>query len=140
MNANPQNKALPRRVADKLAAQKAGKSLRIVVPGKCRVCNRRSADVPATKGQVEAWLLTRSTDGFLKYEVRMLLEGLHRDCQKVADRRAKGEKVPAPPREGIKIDPAVQACIDVAEKAHQRKIMARRALRKQQGAAPAQSA
>ena len=93
MNENPK---MHRRLEDRLAAAKAGKSLRIVVQGKCKVCRRRSADVPATKTQVMAWFGSGSTEGFLKYEIRMLKTGVHRDCQKVEDARKAGKKVAAP--------------------------------------------
>lgn len=123
MNENPMH----RRLEDRLAAQKAGKSCRIVVPGDCKVCHRRRADVPATPQQVIDWFEKGSTEGFKKYEVRMLKEGLHRECQPVADARAKGKKVPAPPRNVRKVPTVVQDIIDIAERAHMQKVLDRRA-------------
>lgn len=105
-NATPQIEALPaveddaqearrvwnaQRLEDRLAAAKAGKALQIVVQGKCKVCRKRSAAVPATKTQVMAWFATQETKGFLNYEVRMLTTGVHRKCQKVQDAKAKAK-------------------------------------------------
>lgn len=101
-NANPKKQSAKRedavkrlhpRLRDKIAAQEAGKSLRIVVQGTCKVCKRRSADVPATKQQVARFALDGdTTTGFRKYETRMLTTGVHRECQPVEDRMVKGEK------------------------------------------------
>lgn len=79
------------RLEDRIAAQAKGKALQIVVQGKCKVCRRRSAAVPATKGQVIAWFAEKKTDGFTQYEVRMLETGVHRKCQKVEDQKAKAK-------------------------------------------------
>lgn len=94
MNANPNTQqAAParrdQRLENRLAAVAAGKALRIVVPGKCKVCKRRSPDVPATKTQAMAWFSSKATDGFKAYEVRMLKEGLHRECQRTFDQQKK---------------------------------------------------
>jgi hypothetical protein len=95
----PQIEALPaddakrvwnaQRLEDRIAAQAKGKALQIVVQGKCKVCRRRSAAVPATKTQVMAWFAEGKTDGFTQYEARMLTTGVHRKCQKVQDEKAK---------------------------------------------------
>jgi hypothetical protein len=77
------------RLEDRIAAQAKGKALQIVVQGKCRVCKRRSAAVPATKSQVMAWFGEHKTDGFAQYEVRMLETGVHRACQRVEDQKKK---------------------------------------------------
>lgn len=106
-NATPQIEALPavendaqearrvwnaQRLEDRLNAAKAGKALQIVVQGKCKVCRKRSAAVPATKSQVMAWFANKETKGFKVYEVRMLETGVHRACQRVQDQKAKGRK------------------------------------------------
>lgn len=82
-----------RRLEDRLAAQAAGKSLQIVVPGKCRVCKRRSATVPATKTQAMNYFGGKTDTvkfkGFKVFEVRMLKTGVHRDCQKVEDQKKR---------------------------------------------------
>lgn len=118
MNENPK---MHRRLEDRLAAAKAGKSLQIVVPGNCRVCKRRAAAVPATRTQVMEWFTNQSTKGFLKYEIRMLTTGVHRDCQKVED----GVKVKAPAKPEQPLN-TVQQVIAIAERAHVQKVLNRR--------------
>lgn len=80
------------RLEDRIAAQAKGKALQIVVQGKCKVCKRRSAAVPATKTQVIAWFAEKKTDGFTQYEVRMLTTGVHRKCQRIEDQKKKAAR------------------------------------------------
>lgn len=114
MNENPR---MARRLEDRIAAQAAGKSLQIVVQGKCAVCHKRSATVPATKTQAMAWFTEKSTKGFLKYEIRMLETGVHRACQKVQDQRAKEKAQKA----AVKV-----AVLDAKEKARMQRVLARK--------------
>lgn len=114
-----ENPKVNRRLEDRLAAAKAGKSLQIVVPGNCKVCKRRSGAVPATRTQVVRWFASGDTKGFLKYEIRMLTTGVHRECQKVQGQRAKGQKVAAPQRREV-------AALGPATLERMEKVMARR--------------
>lgn len=116
MNENPNERVNPR-LRDRLAAEAAGKKLRVVVPGKCKVCRNRSADVPMTKAEVMRWSASRDTTGLPKYAVAMLTTGVHRECQPMLAAKAKeqaAKRANAAAKRGgagkpIPLDPAVIA-------------------------------
>ena len=120
-----------RRLADRIAAQKAGKSLQIVVPGNCTVCKRRSATVPATRPQAMRYY-TATTDsekfkGFKVYEVRMLTTGVHRNCQTVQDQKARAKAAKA--KADAEKEKVVKDIISIAQREHARKVMKARQAR-----------
>jgi hypothetical protein len=78
-------------------ADRLHRNRRIVVPGKCPECREQSPDVAATEKQVISWFTTslpmeQRTEGFMKYQVAALTQGLHRECiQPYAERVAAKE-------------------------------------------------
>ena len=107
MNENP--KQVHPRLRDKIAAAKAGKSLRVVVKGTCSECKRRSADVPMTKTEAMNWFTSRQVPETLpQYAKVMLTTGVHRDCQGAAKAKAKAV------RKDRNLS-AIEACIKAAQ-------------------------